>query len=110
MEETIYIGVVAGFLLISALFHLFLPNLTTQWMTRPLAVRAVGALLLLLSLPSLKWQGTYFWTLFAGLAISGIWRLFFPRNSIRAQERSYPRWVHGCLLLAGSIAVWILRP
>ena len=31
---------------------------------------------------------------FAGLAVSGAWRLFFPGNSVRAQEKTYPRWVH----------------
>jgi hypothetical protein len=34
----------------------------------------------------------------------------FPQSSIRAQQRSYPRWVHGCLLVGGAILVWALRP
>ena len=66
-------------------------------------VRAVGALLLVLAIPSLVWRGWYFWTLFAGLTASGLWRLCFPQSSIRAQRRSYPRWVHGCLLVGGAI-------
>lgn len=110
MAETIYVNIVATFLLLSALCHIFFPSRTTHWMTKLALVRMIGGLLLLLSVPSLMWRGWYFWTLFALLAVSGAWRLCFPRNSISAQERSYPRWVHGCLLLAGSIGVWALRP
>jgi hypothetical protein len=107
---SIYVGAVGYFLLLSALCHIFLPRQTKYWLTKPVIVRLVGAFLLLLSLPCLVWRGSYFWILFAGLAISGLWRLFFPQHSIRAQEKSYPRWVHGCLMLAAATAVWALRP
>jgi hypothetical protein len=107
---SIYPDAVAAFLLLSALCHIFLPRQTRYWLTKPVVVRLVGAFLLLLSLPCLAWRGSYFWILFAGLAISGLWRFFFPQHSIRAQEKSYPRWVHGCLMLAAAIAVWALRP
>ena len=110
MPQAIYVRIVASVLLASSACHLFLPVLTTRWMTKPVAVRVVGGCLLLLSAPCLKWRGWYFWALFVALAVSGAWRLLFPQHSIRAQERSYPRWVHGCLLLAASIAVWALRP
>jgi hypothetical protein len=101
---------VAIFLLISALSHLLLQSQTSRWMSKPGVVRFVGGFLLLLSVPCLWWRGWYFWTLFVGFALSGAWRLFFPSHSIRAQQRSYPRWVHGWLLLGGAIAVWALRP
>jgi hypothetical protein len=110
MAQTVYVDIVTIFLLLSAACHIFLPSSTTRWMTMPSLIRWIGAWLLLLAVPSLLWRGWYFWTLFAGLAISGAWRLCFPQSSISAQERSYPRWVHGCLLLAGSIGVWALRP
>jgi hypothetical protein len=110
MTQSIYTAIVAAFLLLSALCHIFLQPQMARWMSKPALVRLIGALLLLLSIPCLRWRGWYFWTLFAALAASGIWRLFFPRHSIRAQERAYPRWVHGCLLLAGALAVWALRP
>ena len=29
--------------------------------------------------------------------------------SSKMQEQSYPRSVHGCLLLAGAVAVWLCR-
>jgi hypothetical protein len=85
------------------------PRLTDRWMSREPVVRSVGALLTVLALPALLWGGWYFRVLFAGLMASGLWRLFFPANSIRLQRRTYPRWVHGCLLVGGALLVWILR-
>jgi hypothetical protein len=110
MVKSIYISGVATLLFLSALCHIFLQSQTAHWMSKPGLVRLVGGGLLLLALPCLWWRGSYFWILFAALVVSGAWRLFSPRHSIRAQEWSYPRWVHGCLLLAGAIAVWALRP
>jgi hypothetical protein len=110
VAQSIYGNSIAALLLLSALCHLFSPSQTSYWMSKPDIVRFVGRCLLLLSLPCLWWRGWYFWTLFGALVISGAWRLFFPQHSIHAQERSYPRWVHGCLLLGGAIAVWALRP
>lgn len=108
--ETIYILAVVALLLISGVWHLAAPRLTDRWMSRKPVVRSVGALLLILALPSLAWRGWYFRILFAGLTLSGFWRLCFPQSSIRMQQRSYPRWVHGCLLTGGAILVWTLRP
>ena len=79
-------------------------------MSNRLTVRLIGALLLILAAPCLWWSGWFFKTLFALLAISGIWRLCFPENSIRTQQKSYPRWVHGLLMLCGAIAIWTLKP
>jgi hypothetical protein len=110
MMKTTYADGVAAFLLLSALWHIFFPSQTEHWMSKPDVVRRVGAWLILLSVPCLWWRGWYFWTLFIALAVSGAWRFCFPQNSIHAQQKSYPRWVHGCLLLAGAIAVWALRP
>jgi hypothetical protein len=110
MSESIYVYGVATFLLLSALCHFFWPSETQRWLSKLGVVRTAGGFLLLLAVPCLYWRGWYFWTLFGALIISGLWRLCFPRHSIRAQERSYPRWVHGCLLLGGSLAVWALRP
>ncbi len=73
-------------------------------------VRAVGAVLLALSIPSLAWRGWYFRTLLLALAVSGTWRVCFPQNSIRLQRAIYPRRVHGILLIGGAIFVWALRP
>ncbi len=110
MAETVYFWVVVGFLLLSGLWHIAAPVLTERWMSNATVVRAVGALLLVLAIPSLVWRGWYFWTLFAGLTASGLWRLGSPQSSIRAQRRSYPRWVHGGLLVGAAILVWALRP
>jgi len=110
MTKSVYVDGIATFLLISALCHIFMQSQMARWMSKPSLVRFIGGCLLLLSIPCLWWRGWYFWTLFAALLVSGAWRLLFPQLSIHAQERSYPRWVHGCLLLAGAIAVWVLRP
>src|SRR5271163_3152399 len=110
MAETIYFWSVVGLLLASGLCHIAAPRLTERWVSRIPVVRAVGGLLMVLALPCLVWRGWYFWTLFAALAVSGLWRLCFPRGSIRAQQRSYPRWVHGCLLDGGAVLMWALRP
>src|SRR5271155_2936265 len=100
IPASIYSDSIAAFLLLSALFHIFLQRQVNQWLAKPRIVRFIGACLLLFSLPCLRWRGWYFWTLFVGLAFSGAWRVFFPQHSISAQRRTYPRWVHGCLMLA----------
>lgn len=110
MAVTIYLWSVVALLAVSGLWHLVAPGPTERWMGRTAAVRAIGAMLLLLSIPCLVWRGWYFWTLFAGLAVSGSWRLWFPQSSIRAQQQSYPRWMHGVLLTGGAVLVWALRP
>ena len=99
LTESVYVDLIATVLLLSALCHMVLPSQTARWMSKPGVVRFVGACLLVLSVPCLWWRGRYFWILFGALALSGAWRLWFPRHSIHAQEWSYPRWVHGCLLL-----------
>lgn len=110
MTGSFYAGVVATLLALSGFCHIFWPTQTKHWMSKPVLVRFVGGCLLLLSVPCLWWRGWYFWTLFGPLVASGAWRLGFPRHSIRAQEASYPRWVHGCLLLAAAMGVRMLRP
>jgi hypothetical protein len=110
VKENVYIGLVAALLLVSGVWHLVAPGLTERWMTRAAVVRAAGAALLVLAIPTLVWRGWYFRTLFVALVLSGAWRLCFPQSSIRAQQTLYPRWVHGCLLTGAAVAVWALRP
>jgi hypothetical protein len=110
MTEIIFLDTLAALLLVSALAHFFIPQVTDVWLGKPLLIRLTGIVLLILALGCLHWHGWFIRTLAAALGISGFWRLFFPQNSIRTQQSLYPRWVHGCLLLAGAIAVWALRP
>ncbi len=105
-----YPAAIAALLLLSGAAHIVMPHQTERWMSRISVVQGTGALLLLLAVPSLVLRGWFFWTLFFALTVSGIWRLGFPGSSIRAQQRSYPRWVHGCLLTGGAVLVWMLRP
>lgn len=108
--KTIYISILGSFLLLSGLAHLIAPEMTERWMTDIRIVRTIGALLLMLAVPCLIWRGWYFLTLFLGLVVSGIWRLCFPQNSVEMQQKSYPRRVHGALLLGAAILVWVMYP
>jgi uncharacterized protein YjeT (DUF2065 family) len=110
MQQTIYTNAIAAVLLLSGLLHIFRPQQTGRWLSNPKRIRIVGAVLLLAALPCLFWRGWFFWTVFALLIVSGVWRLFFPQHSIRSQQRVYPRWVHGCVMLAGAFAIWTLAP
>ena len=110
MAAATYIRALAFFLLLSGILHIAVPQQTERWTSRPPIVRVIGLVLVLFAWPLLLWRGWYFWTLFVLLVVSGLWRLCFPRHSIRAQQWSYPRWVHGCLLLAGALLVWTLKP
>lgn len=110
MAQSIVVDGIALLLLLSAVAHICLPQSTDSWLSRPSIIRLIGGILLLLALVCLLWHGWYFRTLSAALAVSGAWRLCFPLHSIHTQRRLYPRWVHGCLMLAGAVAVWVLRP
>ncbi len=107
---SLYIPVLTALLLLSSAWHLVAPAQTERWMSRPNTVRVVGLILLVLAIPSLFWRGWFFRILFLALAVSGLWRLCLPQHSIHAQQRTYPRWVHGCLLLAAAVLVWVLHP
>jgi len=91
-------------MLLSGLLHLFLPGETEKHMTCPRNVRIVGGILLALVLPATVWG---FYVLAVLLVIFGVPRLFAPGHSIRLQQRSYPRRVHGALLVMGAVGLWI---
>jgi hypothetical protein len=110
MFKTIYLAVVVGALLLSGAWHFASPRLTDRWMSRERGIRILGAVLLELSIPCVAWGGVYYWTLFAGLTISGFLRLCFPKTSLRTLSYSYPAWVQGCLIVEGATLVWALRP
>lgn len=110
MLKTIYLAITVGVLLVSGVWHLAAPQLTESWMSRERGIRILGAVLLELSIPCLAWGGVYYWTLFAGLTISGFLRLCFPKTSLSSIRSSYPVWIQGCLLVEGATLVWALRP
>ena len=110
MFKTIYMATVVGMLVLSGVWHFTAPELTDRWMKRERGIRLFGAVLLELSIPCVAWGGVYYWTLFAGLTISGFLRLCFPGASLRTFRQSYPAWVQGCLLVEGATLVWALRP
>jgi hypothetical protein len=110
MLKTIYLAGVVCVLLVSGIWHLAAPELTDRWLSRERGIRLFGALLLELSIPCLAWGGVYYWTLFAGLTISGFLRLCFPKASLHSIRTAYPMWIQGCLLVEGATLVWALRP
>jgi len=110
MLKTIYLAVLVGVLLVSGIWHLAAPELTDRWLSRERGIRLFGAVLLELSIPALAWGGIYYWTLFAGLTISGFLRLCFPRTSFHSLRTTYPMLIQGCLLIEGATLVWALRP
>lgn len=108
--QSILADSIAALLLISACWHLFRPVQTERLMSDRTNVRFVGGLLLLLAVSCFWCNGWFFKAISGLLLVSDIWRLFFPEHSIRTQRSTYPRWVHGCFLLGGAIAVWTLKP
>lgn len=99
-----FIPLVCLGLLLSGLLHLFLPNETEKYMSRPANVRLAGGTLLALVVPATLWG---FHVLAVLFVIFGLPRLVAPRHSIRLQQRSYPRRVHGVLLVMGAVGLWI---
>jgi hypothetical protein len=105
-----YIDALVIGLLISAGFHLAAGEWTDRLLSRSGLVRSVGFCLLLAAIPCFVWRGWYFIGTGAVLVACGAWRLFAPEHSIRMQKESYPRWVHGLLLLGGAGLVFTLQP
>jgi len=91
-------------LLVCALSHLIVPARTERLMSQPKHVRAAGAVLLAMVVPSVAFE---FYLLGLLLGAFGLPRLVAPERSIRLQQRVYPRRVHGVLLLAAAMGLWI---
>ena len=102
--KSFFIPLVCLGMLLSGLLHLFLPSETEKHMSCPRNVRIVGGILLALVLPATVWG---FYVLAVLFVIFGLPRLFAPGHSIRLQQRSYPRRVHGVLLMMGAVGLWI---
>ena len=103
--KSFFIPLVCLGMLLSGLLHLFLPGETEKHMSCPRNVRIVGAILLALVLPATVWG---FYVLAVLFVIFGLPRLFAPGHSIRLQQRSYPRRVHGVLLMSGAVGLWLV--
>jgi hypothetical protein len=103
--KSFFVPLVCLGMLLSGLLHLFLPGETGKHMSCRRNVRIVGAVLLALILPATVWG---FYVLAALFVIFGLPRLFAPARSIRLQQRSYPRRVHGVLLVMGAVGLWIV--
>jgi len=102
--KSFFIPLVCLGMLLSGLLHLFLPGETEKHMSCPRNVRIVGGILLALVLPATVWG---FYVLAVLFVIFGLPRLFAPERSIRLQQRSYPRRVHGALLVMGAVGLWM---
>ena len=102
--KSFFIPLVCLGMLLSGLLHLFLPRETEKHMSCPRNVRIVGGILLALVLPATVWG---FYVLAVLFMIFGLPRLFAPERTIRLQQRSYPRRVHGALLVMGAVGLWM---
>jgi len=103
--KSFFIPLVCLGMLLSGLLHLFLPSETGRRMSCAKNVRIVGAILFALVLPAAAWG---FYVLAVLFVIFGLPRLLAPGRSIRLQQRSYPRRVHGVLLVMGAVGLWIV--
>ena len=103
--NSFFIPLVCLGMLLAGLLHLFLPSETEKHMSCPRNVRIVGGILLALVLPATVWG---FYVLAVLFVTFGLPRLFAPKRSIRLQQRSYPRRVHGVLLVMGAVGLWIV--
>ena len=103
--KPLFIPLVCLGLLLSGLLHLFFPGEAEKHMSCLRNVRIVGAMLLALVLPATVWG---FYVLAVLFVIFGLPRLLEPGHSIRLQQRSYPRRVHGVLLMIGAVGLWIV--
>jgi len=103
--KSFFIPLVCLGMLLSGLLHLLFPDEAEKRMSCPRNVRIVGAILLGLIFPAAVWG---FYALAILLLIFGLPRLFTPRLSIRLQRLSYPRRMHGVLLVMGAVGLWIL--
>jgi hypothetical protein len=93
------------FLLVSGLFHVSMQELAGEVLSNPNVIRIIGFVVLIFGLFHLSIKKRYF--RFIGIFITwhGIWRLFLPASSISTQESTYPRWVHGILILVTAVAL-----
>src|SRR5262249_44055260 len=100
-----FVRVLCGGLLLCSLSHLLAPAWTARLMSRPRHVRAAGAVLLGMIIPSVALR---LYLLGALLGAFGIPRVFAPEQSIQLQQRLYPRRVHGLILLAAAAGLWVI--
>jgi hypothetical protein len=103
--ETVFIALVCLGLLLCGLVHLILPETTERLMSRSVYVRIAGAILLIMTMTAIR-LGYYL--LAALFLIFGLPRLLTPDRSIRLQQRLYSRRVHGLVLTASAIGLWIV--
>lgn len=107
--SALYIVFAAVFLFGSAAYHFFA---AAEYIERVLGkgknIRIIGLFLLLFGMVGflVKDKGTQIVAFV--LFLSGAWRLFLPRSSIAFQQKSYPRWVHGIIIMTVGILFLLL--
>jgi hypothetical protein len=99
----IYFLILAVLFAVSAAFHFLKSSFVDSVLGRRTVIRWIGWTLVALGLWGVSLQDQRAILAGALLLASGAWRAFAPDQSIRFQQRSYPRWVHGLLLAAGGL-------
>lgn len=104
MKPQLFIQFLSLGLLISGLCHIFFEAETERLMSKPRNIRLAGATLLLMMLFALSY-GLYILAILLG--IFALPRLVTPERSYRFQQRLYGRRIHGLVLLAAGVGLWI---
>jgi hypothetical protein len=104
MTPQLFIQLLSLALLISGLCHIFFEAETERLMSRSRNIRLAGAILLVLMLFA------FFYSLYILAVLLGIFalpRLLIPEGSHRFQQRLYGRRIHGLVLLAAGVGLWV---
>jgi hypothetical protein len=105
---TTFVAVFAIGLFVIGVWHIVKGEATERIFSSQSNVRIAGAALLLLAIPCFLWGGVFFLVLGTLLGLSGVLRLFTASWNIALQRKTWPRWGHGCIMVAIAIATWLI--
>jgi tellurite resistance protein TehA-like permease len=104
MKPQLFIQLLSLGLLISGLCHIVLEAEIERLMSRPRNIRLAGAVLVLMMVFAFLY-GLYILAFLLG--IFALPRLIIPERSYHFQKRLYGRRIHGIVLLAAGVGLWI---
>jgi uncharacterized membrane protein HdeD (DUF308 family) len=97
----------SAFLALSAMFHFLAPRLAEDLLVQTRPVQATGACLVVLGGWCLLVPSVATFLVGAPVLLSGIARLFAPKQMIKVNKWT-SRFVHGFLMLLGSVGCFLL--
>ncbi len=96
------------FLLCSGMFHIFMQDLASEILANQNVIRLIGFSITILGILHLLVKRRYFRVVGTLYTLHGLWRLLIPASSIAVQEGTYPRWVHGIIILTAAVVFTVL--